>query len=179
MVVNRKDGKGANKIEQNASNTCIPCSKPYRFPAQTTRKHPKTLSFFLHLIVLPGFVIVQHNVRDSYIPQAREYCQYLSCSCLQIPGRWGDRTAVKSSRPTPWPMRGRHASLLHLQEKQLPMCAKMSFPPSIASKWTLFCRGGGEARGVGLCRAGHMHTCLEPLYTRDKHHQTNLINNAA
>ena len=45
MVVNRKDGKGANKIEQNASNTCIPCSKPYRFPAQTTRKHPKTLSF--------------------------------------------------------------------------------------------------------------------------------------
>ena len=47
MVVNRKDGKGANKIEQNASNTCIPCSKPYRFPAQTTRKHPKPLSFFL------------------------------------------------------------------------------------------------------------------------------------
>ena len=46
MVVNRKDGKGANKIEQNASNTCIPCSKPYRFPAQTTRKHAKTLSFF-------------------------------------------------------------------------------------------------------------------------------------
>ena len=46
MVVNRKDGKGANKIEQNASNTCIPCSKPYRFPAQTTRKHPKTLSLF-------------------------------------------------------------------------------------------------------------------------------------
>ena len=35
---------------------------------------------FLHLIVLPGFVIVQHNVRDSYIPQAREYCQYLICS---------------------------------------------------------------------------------------------------
>ena len=46
MVVNRKDGKGANKIQQNASNTCIPCSKPYRFPAQTTRKNPKTLSFF-------------------------------------------------------------------------------------------------------------------------------------
>ena len=84
MVVNRKDGKGANKIEQHASNTCIPCSKPYRFPAQTTRKHPKTLSFFLHLIVLPGFVIVQHNVRDSYIPQAQEYCQYLRCSWLLL-----------------------------------------------------------------------------------------------
>ena len=43
----------------------------------------KPYRFFLHLIVLPGFVIVQHNVRDSYIPQAREYCQYLICSARE------------------------------------------------------------------------------------------------
>ena len=79
MVVNRKDGKGANKIEQNASNTCIPCSKPYVFQHTHNTETPKNLIVFLHLIVLPGFVIVQHNVRDSYIPQAREYCQYLTC----------------------------------------------------------------------------------------------------
>ena len=51
MVVNRKDGKGANKIEQMLA--IRDTQKPYRFTGQ-------------------------HNVRDSYIPQTREACQYLT-----------------------------------------------------------------------------------------------------
>ena len=40
------------KIEQNASNMCIPCPKPYRFPAQKQHGNTKKpYHFCLHLIV--------------------------------------------------------------------------------------------------------------------------------